>query len=578
MADQQDDQGQLAQKVYGTLKDAPVGDDVKAQAWEAFKSANSPQDFKKAFDPMSALPDAVKHALWEYKQPTWRSAAQANVPPGAPQTPDRKLAQDEPWYNRAIVPLDKLVAGPQKDQPWYEQFGRGAVQGAAASGANLTSPKNLLIGGAMLGANAIPVVGEFVDAGASLLMGAEQAKRVIDSIPAAKKAFQDGDWGKLGNIVGDDVASAAMGKKAAERGVGRIKGKFGQGSTPDTTPAGANNPTPPPPGAPPTYPLIEAGKPQAQAGAQGPHQMPGDIQGTLPAGQAPPQQLPGGQQPRQLGPATQIQMPGTPTARPMPGDAQRPSGLAIEAGGSQGTSPPPGAGYEPGDPNYQPEPGTGRTPTSHQLEEPVSRPQPTFEESLQMARDMPKDQLQNSIQGMMRAVINHAAEIKDPAERTKFVKQAKTYLDQFHEVYRERFEEDASGVGGEKKKSGPKPKATPKPKEESPKAADEQKPGAGESSNIGQGDPVVVDRIGNQLKAAKAKGIGTLKLTIDRGTGKSPVEIGVNPELDTPESIAAQIEKQGGAQGMATFESADPEHPLKWKFLLGDAPAPPGAK
>lgn len=55
------------------------------------------------------------------------------------------------------------------------------------------------------------------------------------------------------------------------------------------------------------------------------------------------------------------------------------------------------------------------------------------------------------------------------------------------------------------------------------------------------------------------------------------MEIGVNADLDTPDSLAAKIAKAGGG-GKVQAESTDPDHPLKWSFYIGGGAAPPGAK
>jgi hypothetical protein len=563
------DQGQVAQKVYGALKDAPVSDAVRAQAWDAFTKANSPQDFKKAFDPIKGLSDSVKGALWDFKKPSW-GTGQGDLPPGAPPPPQKPSAQEQPWYNRAIIPLDKLVAGPDKSQPWYEQFGRGVVQGGAESGANLTSPKNLLVMGGMAAANAIPYVGEAVDAAASLFMGTEQIESIINSGPDIKKAFRANDWGELGNLIGKDAASALATYKTAQHAAGgKLAGKVSKGrSASDTTPAGANRTPPPPPGAPPTYPLIEAGTQKALGQGQpqtGPFNMPGEPgqpQGNLPAGQPNQPALPGGQQPLQLPPASQIQLPGTPTARPMPGAPQSPSGLLIEQGGPSGSPPPPGANLARPEANPQAaEPGTGSTPVSRQIGDgsgPI-----TYEQYLEHAKTLPKDQLAHNVQQMTGGMMQRA-EALPKAQRAEFLKQAKAYLKPF---------EDLLGEGGEEPKSNaPTEKAGPKPKKDMKKEEPE--------SDVGPASPEMASRVKNQLDSFKAKGIKTIKITIDRGPNQKPAEIGVNTDIDTPESVAAKIAKYGVKSGKHLIESTDKDHPVSYKFSIGegDTPAPPGAK
>ena len=124
-------------------------------------------------------------------------------------------------------------------------------------------------------------------------------------------------------------------------------------------------------------------------------------------------------------------------------------------------------------------------------------------------------------------------------------------------------------------KAEPKPKpATPKKEAAKPET---KEPNSNVEPEAGPADPEMASRVKNQLDSAKAKGIKKLKFTIERGGNQKPMEIGVNAELDTPESLAAKIAKAGGA-GKVQIESADPDHPLKWSFYVGGSAAPPGAK
>lgn len=540
---QGNDESQVAQKVYGALKDAPVSDDVRAQAWDAFTKAATPQDFKKTFDPIKSLPDSVKGILWDFKKPSWRNQ-QGDLPPGAPMPAEKPAAQEQPWYNRAIVPLDKLVAGPEKSQPWYEQFGRGAAQGAGESAAGLTSPKNLAIMGVMGGANLIPGVGEVVDAGASLLLGEEQVREMWHSFPEIKKAYEANDWGKLGNLVGKDAASAFVSYKSGKRGVDKLKGKFGEGSIPDTTPAGSNRTSPPPPGAPPTYPLVEAGTQKALGQGQpqtGPFNMPGQPeqpaapQSGLPAGPSSPQGIPGGQEPLQLPPASQIQLPGTPTPIPMGGAPQRPSGLLIEQGGPKGTPPPPGAGVRPASAEYTPpEPRAGGTPASRQITD-GSGPM-TYEVYLEHAKTLPKEQLAKNVQQMIAAMAERAETIPK-AKRAEFIKAAKGYIKPFEDILNSH--EDVKGPASEPASEpdagkSPEPKAATSPKKAEPKVKaetpkKEPKESNESESNIGPADPEMSSRVKNQLDSAKAKGIKNLSLLSNAGAERNRWRLALMP-------------------------------------------------
>lgn len=575
----------LANQLKSALDSSDLSNDAKMAVVQSFYGESAPSDknaFANSINDLPGVPGPFKAKLLTLKFPQLAPQGVATPPPGAPNP---KPDNSQPWYDQNLIPVDKLVAGPQKGQPWYEQFGRGVAQGGAESGANLTSPKNLGIMGVMAGANMIPGVGELVDAGASLVLGEEQVREMIKSVPEIKKAYDANDWGKLGNLVGKDAASAFVSYKAGKRGVGKLKGqlkgKSGEGSRPDTTPAGGRRPPPPPPGASPTYPLIEAGTQKALGqpeGQTGPFNMPGQP-GSPPQGQAglpagpQVQPLPAGQTPRQLPPASHIQLPGTPTAIPLPGDPQRLSGLAIEAGGPSGTPPPPGASLGRPDANPQAaEPGTGSTPVSRQLTD-GSGPM-TYEVYLEHAKTLPKEQLAQHIQQMLGAAMERA-ETLPKAKRAEFIKAAKSYIEPFEKILNEHEEvKGPEDPATPKKQAEPKlgtPKKDPVKKEPQPKA----------ESNVGQEtgphDPEVASRVKNQIDSAKAKGIKNLKFTIDRGGNQKPLEIGVNTELDTPESLAAKIAKAGGG-GKVQAESSDPDHPLKWSFYVGGGAAPPGAK
>ena len=271
---------QLRDQVIKTLTEAQgLSDQQRDGAYVQFFKNTDRQAFKSGIDSIPGVPNSVKLQLKDLRFPAPASqvplsSQQSMAPQGVahppPGAPNPKPDNSPSIWDQPILPIDKLVAGPKQDQPWYEQFGRGAVQGAAESGANLTSPKNLAIMGTMAGANMIPGVGELVDAGASLVLGEEQVREMIKSVPEIKKAYDANDWGKLGNLVGKDAASAFVSYKAGKRGVGKLRGKFGgngasERSGGNVTPAGGGRTPPPPPGAPPTYPLIDAGKPQAQA-------------------------------------------------------------------------------------------------------------------------------------------------------------------------------------------------------------------------------------------------------------------------------------------------------------------------
>lgn len=579
-------QPDLANQLKSALDSSGLSNDSKMAVVRSFYGDGASADkdsFANSINGLPGIPGTFKTKLLTLRFPQLSPQGVAHPPPGAPNP---KSDDGPSWYDKPIVPVDKLVAGPQKDQPWYEQFGRGVAQGGAESGANLTSPKNLGIMGVMGAANLIPGVGEVVDAGASLLLGEEQIRGMLQSVPEIRKAYEANDWGKLGNLVGKDAASVFVTYKAGSRGASKLKGKFGEGSIPDTTPAGSNRtPTPPPPpGAPPTYPLIEAGTQKALGQGQpqtGPFNMPGQPgqppaqQGALPPGQS-QQALPGGREPLQLPPASHIQLPGTTPAIPMPGDPQKMSGLLIEQGGHQSTPPPPGSSLAPPRANPQAaEPGTGSAPVSRQITEgsgPV-----TYEVALEHAKALPKEQLAKNVQQMLAAAAQHA-ETLPKAKRAEFIKAAKGYIEPFEKILNEHGDVKESDGPPPKADAPPKKKTEPKP--ETPKKEAAKAESKEPKSNVGQdgpADPEMTSRVKNQLDSAKAKGVKQLKFTIERGGNQKPLEFSVNAESDTPESLAAKIAKAGGG-GKVQVESTDPDHPLKWSFYAGGSAAPPGAK
>lgn len=292
--------------------------------------------------------------------------------------------------------------------------------------------------------------------------------------------------------------------------------------------------------------------------------------------------------------------------RPMPSGAQPPQPVHIRGalpGPGGAHEPPPGAiTISPIRPDYRPT-GSPMTETPGGrlgLPEPEARvmsPQFSMEQNLQMAEYMPKEILEKNIEDMRVAAAQHAAEMvaqanKDPAKMAdvkSFIEQAKARLDQFQALYDRLWKEGETPKGETPKgDTPPKPKNKPKPpKETAPKPPKEpaskqeppkQEPAPPRSEGQGAGEGTITQHLSDQMETAKASGLKSLKLTIDRGPGKNPLVIGVNPEFDTPEELAKQISKAGGASGMATMSSNDPERPVTWKFLIGEAAPPPGAK
>ena len=138
-----------------------------------------------------------------------------------------------PWYKQPTVPLDKLVTPPSPGQSGPEQVVRGAAQGVAQGVSQFSTPENAgLIGGMTLGGK-IPVVGPAIRAGAAAYFTYEQVKSLIESIPELKKAYNEGNLGEIGRVLGNDAVTAIA---AGATGKGLVKGVRGRLSRPPANP------------------------------------------------------------------------------------------------------------------------------------------------------------------------------------------------------------------------------------------------------------------------------------------------------------------------------------------------------
>jgi len=214
------------------LREAPVSDEVRAKAWNAFVTTDDPKKFYETFNGMKELSPEVKTSLRSLKFPEARRATQPPVAGSEPASSGQKGPKDQPWYQRAIVPLHKMIGEPKPDQSKPEQFARGLGHGLLSGVEQMTTPENVGLMGGMAGASAIPVVGQILDIGAGVVFSYEMAKDLVESIPEAAEAWKKGDTGKLGQIVGSDVVEALALKKSGEHVRGKFKG------APDTKVAG----------------------------------------------------------------------------------------------------------------------------------------------------------------------------------------------------------------------------------------------------------------------------------------------------------------------------------------------------
>lgn len=82
------------------LDPIPVDNAVKANAWDAFSQATSPDDFKAKFDKL-ALPDSAKADLWDMK---FKGGIQSLSGLTAPKTTAIQDAETDPRMSGALVP------------------------------------------------------------------------------------------------------------------------------------------------------------------------------------------------------------------------------------------------------------------------------------------------------------------------------------------------------------------------------------------------------------------------------------------------------------------------------------------
>lgn len=150
----------------------------------------------------------------------------APLPRGlAPRPPEPEMGR---WDRPLIKPPEIPEPGPEVSMP--ELLIGGTAEGVSRGLSHLTSPRNLATIGGITAGSLIPGIGALIGGGAGLYFTYEMAKGLIDSIPEAKKAAQEGDWRTLGNIVGQDILMAYFTKKAGQhtvRGAARAIGRVG---------------------------------------------------------------------------------------------------------------------------------------------------------------------------------------------------------------------------------------------------------------------------------------------------------------------------------------------------------------
>jgi hypothetical protein len=216
----------------------------------------------KAYPPFLGLPDDAKQRILTQTKQRVQKKYNVGQPPTTASAPSN--GGPPAWYDRPMVPLQNAIDKPKPGQSGPAQFTQGLVRGAAGGAAELTTPKNVGLMGTMAAASTIPVVGQVVDVAAGAYFTYGMAKNLVDSIPEAKKAFQDGDWGRLGEILGQDVVAALVARKAGKATVGKALGRGPKSPTSreNTTPSGTDPQTTPAKGGGKTAIPVSAPRPE----------------------------------------------------------------------------------------------------------------------------------------------------------------------------------------------------------------------------------------------------------------------------------------------------------------------------
>lgn len=179
---------------------------AKRAAWQAYFSAGTPAEFQAGFDRLD-LPKETKPALFDLRF--------NGISPGGtkPSTTTGKAATTESgWLQRPLMDIEPLAPLPGAGETPYGKFRGGMVRGIARGVSSLTTPENVGLLGTMRAAPKVlgAAAGGAAATAAGLYFSAQMALNLIRSIPAAKEAWEKGDYTGLGGIVGEDVVAAAL--------------------------------------------------------------------------------------------------------------------------------------------------------------------------------------------------------------------------------------------------------------------------------------------------------------------------------------------------------------------------------
>jgi len=211
--------GAQTKEVEAILRPLPVDDAVKTATWKAYFSAQTPEGFFQSFDPLP-IPREVKATLWDLKfgpetpatpAPPAKSMAVRPAVPGTTRPRTGLTLPPLPNLQAPMVDVAGIVPETRAGAPGGERFTMGVARGAARGAGALTSPENVGLMGAMhLAPSLLGRAGAMVAGGAGLYFTFEMAKALVESFPEAFQAYKDRDWGKLGEIIGEDAVTALL--------------------------------------------------------------------------------------------------------------------------------------------------------------------------------------------------------------------------------------------------------------------------------------------------------------------------------------------------------------------------------
>lgn len=160
----------ITPEVKGLLDPLPVPSNVKADTWDAYYGADTPQAFKQRFDQL-ALPPSVKAQLWDLKFGNNKMAPPPNA--GANTAARLQQAQQMPGAQTARVIAEKTVGKESLDKPSHMLNALGPLGAIAA--VPLTGGTSLLPGlaAAFLGGAG----GEAVNQTAQTALGTDEAPK-----------------------------------------------------------------------------------------------------------------------------------------------------------------------------------------------------------------------------------------------------------------------------------------------------------------------------------------------------------------------------------------------------------------